>query len=363
MAQTPLIDVRAPIEFKQGSLPGAINLPILNDAERALIGTTYKQKGQEAAVQLGYQLISGATKEARVHAWAEAIRANPQTVIYCFRGGKRSQITQQWLKDIGIERPIIEGGYKAVRGFLLAELERYSQTHVFRVLTGATGSGKTRFLHELQNTVGSIDLEKLARHRGSAFGSMGVPQPAQIDFENQLSLELIKLEATSPEGFSPLVEDESRLIGSCYLPSAFFEALRNSSVIWIDEPLENRVINIFKDYIEDSAIGLAVVAAPRCAEEEEILKNEAVCLFERYKKSVSAISKKLGGLRAQEILNDLTLAETDFLNNGTLELNKVWIEKLMMWYYDPMYLDSLQKRQAQILFKGSYQACLAFCKL
>lgn len=357
-----MIDVRAPVEFQQGSLPGAINLPILNDVERALIGTTYKQKGQDEAVKLGYELVSGAVKEERVHAWSQAVQAQPNTVIYCFRGGKRSQITQQWLKEIGIERPIIEGGYKAVRGFLTSELDRYSLTHSFRVLTGATGSGKTSFLEELKNDVGSVDLEKIARHRGSAFGSMGVPQPTQIDFENQLSLSLIKLEAKYPADFQPLVEDESRLIGSCYLPGTFFKSIRSSSVIWIDEPLEKRIDNIFKDYIENSPIGLAVESAPRCAEENEILQNEALALFERYKNAVKAITRKLGGLRSQEVLTDLTFAESEFLKSGDLVANKVWIEKLMSWYYDPMYNDSLEKRQTEILFKGSYEACLAFCK-
>lgn len=362
MANTPLIDVRAPIEFQQGSLPGAVNLPILNDQERALIGTTYKQQGQEAAVKLGYELISGAVKESRVQLWAESIQANPQTVIYCFRGGKRSQITQQWLREIGIERPIIEGGYKAVRGFLISELERYSQTHSFRVLTGATGSGKTRFLQELKNEIGLVDLEKLAHHRGSAFGSMGVPQPSQIDFENQLSLKLIRLDRDFPKDFKPLIEDESRLIGACHLPGAFFESLRSSSVIWIDEPLDKRVDNIFKDYIVDSAIGLAVASIPRCAEEVEILKSEALRLFDRYKNAVKAITRKLGGLRAQEILVDLLAAETQFLESGELFANRIWIEKLISWYYDPMYSGSLEKRQSHVLFKGSYEACLGFCR-
>ncbi len=362
MANTPLIDVRAPVEFRQGSLPNAMNLPILNDEERALIGTTYKEKGQDAAVKLGYELISGEVKESRVQLWLRAIQANPQAVIYCYRGGKRSQITQQWLQDVGIERPIIEGGYKAVRGFLISELDSYSQSHSFRVLTGATGSGKTRLLEELKGSVGLVNLEKIARHRGSAFGSTGDAQPTQIDFENQLSLELLKLEATQARDFQPLVEDESRLIGSCYVPESFFETLRSSGVIWIDESLEARVDNIFADYIANSAIGLAVSSSPRCAEEDQILKNQALQLFARYKNAVRAISRKLGGLRAQEVLADLDFCEIQFLNSQELSVNKLWIEKLMSWYYDPLYQGSLEKRQARILFKGPYGDCLQFCK-
>jgi tRNA 2-selenouridine synthase len=122
---TPLIDVRAPVEFATGSLPNSVNLPILNDEERALIGTTYKTQGRETAIQLGHQLISGDVKEQRLQAWRSYIDLHPHAVIYCFRGGLRSQITQQWLKEAGIQRPLITGGYKAVRSFIIETIAYY----------------------------------------------------------------------------------------------------------------------------------------------------------------------------------------------------------------------------------------------
>lgn len=360
---TPLIDVRAPVEFHQGSLPGAVNFPILNDDERALIGLTYKKKGQEEAVRLGYQLISGATKESRVGQWSKFIHENPNTVVYCFRGGKRSQITQQWLSENKIDRPIIEGGYKAVRTFLLEQLQHFCLNHIFTIVSGPTGSGKTDLLKELGDGLPVVDLEGLARHRGSAFGSMGTAQPSQIDFENNLAVRMLKMDAKFAEKTSVVLEDESRLIGSRSLPEVLFQKIREAPLVWIEEPFEVRVNNIFKDYILNGPIGFAVGGAPRCAEEESILQAEALKVFTRYRNSMVAIQRKLGGLRTQEVLADLAAAEARFLSSGDLESNKIWIEKLLQWYYDPMYLSSLEKRQAKVLFKGSYKDAKSFIEM
>ncbi|MGE5087036.1 MAG: tRNA 2-selenouridine(34) synthase MnmH [Bacillota bacterium] len=362
LRETPLIDVRAPVEFAEGSLPGAVNMPILNDEERALIGTTYKREGQDEAVRLGYKIVSGPVKEARVQAWSDYIEKYPRTVVYCFRGGKRSQITQQWLSDNKIDRPIIEGGYKAVRTFLMEETERYTAAHKFVVISGPTGSGKTHFLKALEGEGPVIDLEGLALHRGSAFGGMGVPQPSQINFENLLAVKMMKLDAEfSPE--TPVsIEDESRLIGSRSMPLSLFEKIRSSQVVWVDEGLETRVDNIFKDYILDTPIGVAADGGYRCAEEQEILQSEALKVFARYRNSASAIRKKLGGLRTQEILADLEFAEREFINSQNLSPNKVWIQKLLVWYYDPLYLGSLERRQMNVLFKGSTKDSLSFVK-
>lgn len=339
-----------------------MNLPILNDDERALIGTTYKRKGQEEAVRLGYQIVSGAVKEARVQAWSQFIEQHPNTVIYCFRGGKRSQITQQWLLENKIDRPIIEGGYKAVRTFLMEETVRYTVAHKFFVISGPTGSGKTHFLKALEGELPVVDLEGLAVHRGSAFGGMGVPQPSQINFENQLAVKMMKLEAEFSAQIPVIIEDESRLIGSRSMPLSLFEKVRESQVVWVDESIETRTANIFKDYILDSPIGVAAEAVYRCAEEQEILQTEALKVFARYRNSANAIQKKLGGLRTQEILADLEAAEKNFISSGDLSLNKVWIEKLLVWYYDPLYLGNLERRQVSVLFKGSFKDSLAFVK-
>lgn len=359
---TPLIDVRAPVEFAQGHLPGAVNMPILNDEERAAVGTTYKQEGNEAAVRLGHQLVSGTVKDTRVAQWKEFIERYPQTVIYCFRGGQRSQITQRWLKEAGVERPLLLGGYKKARQFLMNELERFCREHPFLVLSGPTGSGKTALLKKVAAFRPAVDLEGLAQHRGSAFGSTGVEQPSQVNYENALTVALLKLEDKLGLGLRLIVEDESRLIGRIHQPLPFFLRLRESEVVWIDEPLKTRVANIFNDYITNTAIGIAFEQAPRCAEEEGIFHTQALALFDKYKRSVHAISRKLGGLRAQEVLQDITQAERDFLDMKSLEANKVWIEKLLVYYYDPLYLSSLERRQVKVQFRGTAAAAEEFLK-
>jgi tRNA 2-selenouridine synthase len=354
LSDTPLIDVRAPVEFHQGSLPGAVNLPILNDEERTIIGTIYKNEGQAAAVHRGYELISGSVKEDRLNNWKKFISLNPQTVIYCFRGGKRSQITQHWLEEIGVQRPLIVGGYKRVRQFFIDELNNFSAANEMLVLTGPTGSGKTHFIHQVQSQYPSVDLEGIARHRGSAFGAMDVAQPSQIDFENQLVVKIMKLQDQDQKKLPFLIEDESQLIGKVHLPANFFGCLRKSKVVWLNEPLEIRVENIFKDYILDTAIGVG--------QNNEQVQSDALRVFDKYKKSLLSIQRKLGGLRTQEVLNDLEKAQADFQSKNEVHSNKVWIEKLLRYYYDPMYLNSLARRQVDVAFKGSTSEALDYLK-
>lgn len=349
----PLVDVRAPVEFAQGSLPGAVNMPIMFDEERAHVGTVYKNQGQEAAVKLGHQLVSGAVKEERVQAWKLFFEQNPEAILYCFRGGKRSQITQAWLREVGISRPLITGGYKAARNYLIKQIEEFSIRQEMISVSGPTGSGKTHFLQGLQGRYPMIDLEALARHRGSAFGGMGVEQPTQIDYENHLAKALILLEDKISGKIKPLVEDESRLIGRISQPAIFFMRLRSSPVIWIDETMDVRVENVFDDYIQQTAIGLSLQASARCAEENDILRGQAVEVFERYRRSLLAIHRKLGGLRSQEVMADLDKSQSDYLNHNELSSNKVWIEKLLQYYYDPLYLGSLDRRQVNVIFRGT----------
>ncbi len=384
VTETPLIDVRAPVEFLQGSLPGSVNIPILNNEERALVGTTYKNQGQEAAVRLGYQMISGPVKQGRLDQWLRFVRGNPRTVLYCFRGGKRSQITQQWLKEAGVERPLIVGGYKIVRQFLIDAIDQFSEDKKLLVITGPTGSGKTKLIHEVRNIYPALDLEAIARHRGSAFGGLPIPQPRQIDFENRLAVNLIKLENRIQSDGPLVVEDESRHIGKVCLPTRFFAHMRSSGVIWLDEPVEARVENIFEDYVLNTAIGHAQqrrqgqkwqlqplrtmepqrqIAQQQFVETEEVrevLHNQAIQTFEKYKNSLQIISRKLGGKRFQEVLGDLENARLDFLDMNEIRSNKVWIEKLVKYYYDPLYLNSLERRQVIPCFKGSKKDIIGY---
>jgi tRNA 2-selenouridine synthase len=355
---TPLIDVRAPIEFELGSLPNAINLPILNNEERAQVGTVYKNQGQEVAVMLGHKLISGQTKKERIQGWLNFIVNNPTATIYCFRGGMRSQITQQWLRDAGINRPLLIGGYKNARQVFIEKLSQFSMSHPFISLCGPTGSGKTQFLNMIKGLYPTIDLEAIARHRGSAFGALRIQQPTQINFENLLALAFFKLEKdhsiNSNNNTSKIIppilfEDESRLIGKCILPNIFFEKLQCSPVIWINETIEHRVQNIFQEYILNSPIG-------------SLKDEEALPQFTKYKNSLQSISKKLGGLRTDEIRSLIETAELDFIETKGLIKNNQWIEKLLVYYYDPLYLKSIKNRNVKILFKGTKSECLDFLK-
>ncbi len=186
----PMMDTRAPIEFTKGAFPGAINLPLMTDDERQRVGTCYKLQGQQAAIVLGHELVSGAIKADRIEQWARFAQANPEGYLYCFRGGLRSQIVQQWLKtEAGIDYPRVGGGYKAMRTFLVETIEDSAKQCDFVLLGGMTGTGKTDVLGQLPN---ALDLEGFANHRGSSFGKRATAQPSNIDFENRLAVDVLK---------------------------------------------------------------------------------------------------------------------------------------------------------------------------
>ena len=321
---TRWIDVRAPIEFQSGSIPGAINLPLLMDVERHEIGLAYKSQGQKAAIDLGHQLVSGPIREARVTAWLAEAKQHPNAVFYCFRGGLRSQIVQLWLKEKNVHPSIVEGGYKALRRYLMEKLDSVAQDLKFHVVSGPTGSGKTTYLQSSARPY--LDLEALAKHRGSAFGSLSEPQPNQVDFENALAIALLRLYACKE---AILIEDESLMIGHRLIPAALFRRMQTSRKIILDTPTEVRIENIFRDYVLNSNLGL----------------RGDVGRFTEFRASVHAISRKLGGLRTQEILRDLDISQKEFESNNSLDSNRVWIRKLLAWYYDPSYKFSLQKNE------------------
>jgi tRNA 2-selenouridine synthase len=342
----PMIDVRAPVEFNLGGLPGAVNLPIMNDDERAQVGTAYKKAGRETAMSLGHKLVSGEIQEARIQGWLNFIEANPNAILYCFRGGLRSQITQRWLAERGQDRPLIEGGFKAAREFLRLQTDTFSRERKFLLLSGSTGSAKTHLIHKISKFYPTVDLEALARHRGSAFGAWDQPQPPQVEFENTLAVSLMKL---APDPRPWIFEDESRMIGRSVLPEDFFLRMRASDVILVDETFEQRIENIYQDYVVQTCL----------SSDDEC---EARTLFAKYRAAAQAISRKLGGLRTQEVLEDLRRSEEDFLAGRGLQANRSWIAKLLQYYYDPLYLGSLEKRQPKILFRGGSAEILDILK-
>jgi tRNA 2-selenouridine synthase len=321
--EIPFIDVRAPVEFAEGHLPGAVNLPLLNDEERAAVGTVYKNKGQQAAIDLGHSLVSGAAKEGRIAAWRDFARAHPSAIFYCFRGGLRSQISREWLAQSGHDLPLITGGYKAARTFLLLKLHERAAGLDYVVIAGATGGGKTELIRALGDK--AIDLEGLANHRGSAFGGNETPQPSQANFENTLAVELMRRTGPVP------IEDESRMIGRVSLPASLFDKMREAPVVLVEEPLEARIENIRREYVERPAKRGSPYPGIRAA--------------------VHAISRKLGGARAKEVLELLESAD-----------DAAWIEKLLKYYYDPLYEAGLKRRAPEILFRGTGKDCLEFMR-
>ncbi len=245
---TPMLDVRAPVEFLQGAFPHSVNIPLMTDAEREAVGIEYKEQGQDAAILLGAELVTEDNRIERKKKWAEFFAKNPGSVLYCFRGGLRSQISQQWIVDhTHIDHPRVKGGYKAMRRFLLESIERICNEIPIIVLGGRTGSGKTRLLKQLDN---SIDLEGLANHRGSAFGPTATPQPTQINFENALAIELLKKEASGCK--SLVIEDEARNVGSLGVPQALFEAMQTSPLVMLEVSQEDRNKVSIEEYILDT---------------------------------------------------------------------------------------------------------------
>ncbi len=242
-----ILDVRSEGEFEQGHIPGSVNVPILNDDDRKLVGTCHKKEGSDKAVALGYKLVSGEKKECILKQWKEEIdRAKCEGIelyLMCARGGMRSQIAKEWIQDeLGVDLPRFSRGYKYFRQFLIDELEKRDFTPI--ILSGNTGTGKTVLLNKLAN---AIDLEGLAQHRGSAFGGRLTPQPSQANFENLLAFEMVKLKEQKPRCI--IFESESRGIGRVEIPKLFFEHMHSGDYIFLENSMEKRVRFTYDDYV------------------------------------------------------------------------------------------------------------------
>jgi tRNA 2-selenouridine synthase len=335
----PMLDVRAPVEFAGGAFPCSNNLPLLNDDERHQIGICYKQRGQQAAIELGHQLVGGAVRAARMAAWADWANAHPQGVLYCFRGGLRSQTVQQWLDEAGIKVPLVSGGYKALRRFLLEESERLIHQLPLLVVCGRTGTGKTRVIEALDN---SVDLEGLAHHRGSAFGRRPGGQPSQIDFENRLAVSLLKQSQRNSRQL--VLEDESRLIGRCHLPLSLQDRIRDGARVLIEEDLDSRVEVTLEDYV------LAPLAEYRQHYGDDTALSR---LGEELLGALDRIQRRLGGVRHRELRDTLAAALQQQADSGDCQAHRHWIAPLLRDYYDPMYDYMLQQRSGPVLFQGS----------
>lgn len=344
LARTPLMDVRAPVEFQRGAFPGAVNLPLLDDAQREVIGTTYKQHGETAAVDLGYRLATPEIKASRIQAWQAFMAAHPEGVLYCFRGGLRSRITQQWLAEAGLQVPRVAGGYKALRTLLLETLDTFCRSTRVVVISGRTGSGKTEVLNRLPR---AVDLEGAACHRGSTFGHTVTPQPSQIDFENRVACRMLTLMATCP-GQTVYLEDESHLIGRVSLPPVLQEVIRRAPIAVLEAPIEARVERILADYItgQRQAFG-------------EAFHEEAASRFASFVLgNLDRIQRRLGGELHQHLRAEWQAALEAFERTGDPDPFRLGVRILLTQYYDPMYDYQRQRLARSVLFQGDADAML-----
>ena len=316
----PLIDVRSPSEFRRGSVPGSANLPLLTDDERVAVGKIYKTDGRDAAVALGHELVADDNKASRVAAWRAFAVKHPNALITCWRGGLRSQIAQTWLAEAGIDLPRVAGGFKALRHVCLDTIEAAGARR-FVVVGGRTGAGKTRIV---QAAPAHVDLETVANHRGSAFGGLPTPQPPPVTFENALAVALLRLAPDAPV----VVEDESRTIGRLAIPVALYNAMQQAPIALLEVEDPDRVDNIYREYVVDADDPEPHLTA-----------------------SLARIERRLGGVRYRELA---ALMDAAFRADapGRDDAHRLWIRRLLAYYYDPMYDYQLAGKTDRIAMRG-----------
>lgn len=298
-----ILDVRSPSEFYQGHIPTSHSFPLFSDEERAQIGTVYKKQSRIEAVELGLWLIQPKLDCMLNH--AHSLLASHGKVL-CWRGGMRSGFTARLLELMGCSIVTLQGGYKTYRRWTLQRLNHLSLPSLC-VLGGLTGSGKTAILQALQKRGEQIiDLEALAKHRGSAFGGIGLgQQPTQEQFENELAWTLEQLDCSK----AVWVEDESRLIGRCYLPQALYQSMLQAPLFYVKRSITERVRYLLIQYEQ----------APKL----QLLE------------AVRRIAKRLG--------SELTKEVQQLIEQGQ---NEQAFEKLIA-YYDKTYQHHIAKRQVK----------------
>lgn len=295
----PIIDVRSPAEFAHAHIPGAHNIALLDNDERAEVGILYKQAGRQAAIFKGLDIIgpkmSGFVKKGL------GISKQRKLRMHCWRGGMRSDSMAWLFSTAGFDVKILEGGYKNYRHFIR---EKLSSEANYIILSGKTGSGKTEILQQLRDLGEQvIDLEGLAHHKGSSFGALGeLPQPSTEQFENDLYDTWKKLDTSKPIW----LEDESRFIGKVSIPEPFFEKMRNCRVVRVEMPVKLRVERLVEDY----------ASYPN---------EELIAATER-------ITRRLGGQHAKKAIE--SIHNNDFAT----------AIEIVLFYYDKAYNHGLSKR-------------------
>jgi len=324
------IDLRSENEFKKGSIPQSVNIPILNNDQFKKVGIEYKKNGSDAAIALGHSLVKGSLKENLIHHWTEHLKKNPECLLYCFRGGMRSEIAVKWLNDCGVKVNRLKGGYKNFRNWVISQhldIENYIKDWI--IIGGLTGSGKTDFLRSFKE---SIDLEQIANHRGSAFGVRDSGQPTQSNFENILTLDYLN------HKYEKLIlEDESRTIGRAGLPGFWYQKMQSSKLVILEVDDDKRAENIYYEYVYDEINN----------------GNSEDKLLEKYLGSLNNIKRRLGNVVYDNIKD---LMKSAFRQNEK-EIHKEWILRLLTRYYDKMYSYKLDMRKDFIVHKGEIESC------
>jgi len=299
------IDVRSPAEFAEDRVPGAVNLPVLDDAERARVGTLYVQVSAFEARKLGAAIASrNIARMLETYAVDKPREWRP--LVYCWRGGQRSRSVAHVLAEVGWRAVQLEGGYRAWRRHVRAQLQNLPQRYDYRVVCGLTGSGKSRLLRALGHAGAQIlDLEAIAKHRGSLLGDLpGDPQPSQKWFESQLFATLQSLDPARPV----FVESESKRIGTVQLPDALLDRMREAPCVRVRTPLELRVA---------------------------LLKSE----YAHFLADPGALARTLAPLK--DLVGRRTLAHWDELSRGGA--HDELVAELLRSHYDPLYIRSIDR--------------------
>lgn len=300
----PIVDVRSEQEFSDGHIPGANNIPLLNDQERIAVGTDFKQKGQREAIRTAFRLVGPRINEI-VDA-AENIAVDQEILVHCWRGGMRSSNFAQFVSMIGLSPYVLKGGYKTYRQKVH---DYFKRPYKIILISGCTGSGKSDVLRELKRQgEQTIDLEGIANHKGSAFGGLMMPpQPTTEQFENILHEQLRTFDI-----FRPIwVEDESIAVGKIFLPTDFWKTMRESPAVLLNVEKSVRISRLVNEYGH--------------ADREQFLA------------AMAKITKKLGGQHFKSAKEKLELDEM----SGVIEI--------LLTYYDKAYLGSIEKRKPEFM--------------
>jgi tRNA 2-selenouridine synthase len=256
LASGDIIDVRSPGEYLEDFIPGAANHPVLDNDERAKVGTINKEQSPFEAKRIGAALVTKNISDMIATHFANKPK-DWSPLVYCWRGGKRSGVTTHILREIGFNAVQLDGGYKAFRGRVNDELPMLSKRFNYITICGCTGTGKTVLLHALERTgAQTIDLEGIAKHRGSLLGALpDEPQPTQKRFDTLLWAKLASLDPAKPV----YVESESKKIGLLQMPEAMREKMATGDCVWLDVALAARVAHIRNEYAHFVANPLTLV--------------------------------------------------------------------------------------------------------